>query len=56
MGALEFEVSRLVMIEAPQCPAIGVMALSAIRPQALLVYIFGFVALDAFLGRLLEGR
>lgn len=56
MSTLKFKIRRLVVIEIPQRPTIGVVALCAIRTQTLFVDIFGLMALHAVFGRLLEGR
>lgn len=49
MRPIELEVGVLVMIKAPQIPAIGVMALGAVRSQPGLMYVVIHMALQALL-------
>ena len=49
MCPIKLEVGILVMVEAPQIPAVGVMTLGAIRSQPGLVYVVIHMALQALL-------
>ena len=52
--AIDAEIRLLVVIEGPDAPVIGRVAVGALVPQIALVQVIRTVAVDAFRGRALE--